>query len=227
MTLGHSIHWKNFRVLWGNREASLDNLRARYPGLELIKLKQTHSDIVRVHARDASAHGLEGDAIISRDKNTIFAMSTADCLPVMVVQATTGWMASIHAGWRGVANGIVPKTLKLLVAESGSKEGIRIWIGPHIKMSSFEIGADVKDQILASAPKFHPEEGQLKPLPDGKFLLDLSRVVAAQIADAGVTPESLWVSTEDTKTTLRYHSHRRDREKSGRQHSYVASLDLR
>lgn len=227
MTLGHSIHWGNFRVLWGNRNASLDNLRARYPALELVKLKQTHSDIVRKHSRAESAHGLEGDAIISRETNTILAMSTADCLPVMIIQPSTGWMASIHAGWRGVANGITPKTLKMLVAESGTGDGIKIWIGPHIRMSSFEIGADVKEQILASAPGFNPGPEQLKVLPANKYLLDLSAVVSAQIAATGIKPETLWISVEDTMTTLRYHSHRRDRENSGRQHSYVLSLDLR
>lgn len=227
MTLGHSIHCGNFRILWGNRDASIDHLQARHPSLELIKLRQTHSNIVRMHTRTSSAHGLEGDAIISRERNTLLAMSTADCLPVMAAQPATGWMASIHAGWRGVANGIVPKTLELLAAESGTKEGLKIWIGPHIKMLSFEVEADVKDQLLASAPGLRSEERAFKTLADGKYLLDLSCAVVAQIAEAGFTPESLWISSEDTMTTLRYHSHRRDREKSGRQHSFVTSLDLR
>lgn len=227
MTLGHSIHWKNFRILWGNRNTSLDELRARYPGLDLVKLKQTHSDIVRVHSRANSAHGQEGDAILSREPKTILATSTADCLPVMMAQATTGWMASIHAGWRGVANGIVPSALRMLAAESGSPEGIRIWIGPHIRMESFEIGADVKDQILAAAPGFSPSPTQLRSLPGDKFLLDLSAVVTAQIATTGIAPEALSVSREDTMKTLRYHSHRRDREKAGRQQSFILSLDLR
>ncbi len=226
MTLGHSIYFDHFRILWGNRQASLENIRARYPSLELIKLRQTHSDIVRVHSRALSAHGLEGDAIVSREKNVILAMSTADCLPVMVAQPATGWMASIHAGWRGVANGIVPKTLKTLVGESGVADDLHVWIGPHILFPSFEIGADVLSQILSSAPTFVPTEGQQRALPENKFLLDLSAVVTAQIREAGITPKTLWVSTEDTLTTPRYHSHRRDREKAGRQHSFIATLDL-
>lgn len=219
MKLGHRHFIHGFEILWGNKNASMENLKTSLPELELVKLKQIHSSIVRIQTTNDSVAGQEGDAIITNQRNIALAVSTADCLPVMIIQPNSGWFAGIHAGWRGVANQIVPSALSLLLQSSKSDEAVCVWIGPHIQFADFEVGFDVQKEILSSLQS--TPAACSRQLNSEKALVNLSMVVQQQLQEAKLPVEKIWTSAESTVTSQSYHSHRRDRERSGRQHSLI------
>lgn len=213
--MGFSVKWidigfleedDQYVIFFGGVGASLENLRAKFPNYQFARIKQTHSSIV-VPAEVGRDPLVEADAHFTSQKNLALLISTADCTPVMVA-ADNGVIASIHAGWRGVASRIVPKTMGAM----GAKR-YRAWVGPHIQKNSFEVDEDVALNLIKSAPGI-----SAKVLP-GKNFVDLDLLVRSQLAEHAI--QSLWTSGVDTKTDLRFHSHRRDREKAGRQLSFI------
>lgn len=208
------------QIHFGGKGCDLEFLKLHYPEKKWMRIKQTHSDIVRLASEDCDPSGLEGDALITKDPAFGLAVSTADCQPVMVYQPQSGWIGAIHAGWKGVANRITVKTLAEIKKQT--RDGaFQVWIGPHIQAASFEVGTDVKEEILASLQdQQHRKECVVSEVGDKAFL-NLSQVVVHQIQEAGFQITELWISPEDTKTSQSYHSHRRDRDKAGRQLSAV------
>lgn len=129
----------------GDEAASVAANRLRLwqalPGVRQIQwLNQTHG-IDSVSAAGASAR-LHADACYTRDSGTACAILTADCLPVLLCDDSAQWIAAAHAGWRGLANGILEKTLE---SYSGKPEHLTAYLGPCIGPEAFEVGAEVKD----------------------------------------------------------------------------------
>lgn len=218
--LGFAFETPEVVGLFGKKDASLKNLGAAFPDSRWARARQTHSDIV-VRAHGPWAEPLtEADAHWTTEKNLGLLISTADCTPVLLFHPHRRAVASIHAGWRGVASRIVTKTIDAWKAEFGDIHGVRAWIGPHIQYDSFEVGADVKDQLLLSVREV-PEKS-FRAKDGGKFDVDLDALVLKQLTESGVAREGIGVLAIDTKTDFRFHSHRRDRENAGRQLSFIA-----
>lgn len=105
-------------------------------------LNQTHSNNV-IKAKD-HAPEVSADGILSQDENTVLAILTADCLPILAYHPLRGSIGACHAGWRGLANGILPK----LIRKMGEPlDQIEIWIGPGIGPNQFEVHTDVAKQL--------------------------------------------------------------------------------
>ena len=102
----------------------------------------------QLHDIDATALSMEpmaADAMISQQVNVGLAIMTADCVPIVLYQQTTGKMAAIHAGWQGLACGVIKAT-----AERFSDSGqIMAWIGVCISQENYEVSSDVRDKLLA------------------------------------------------------------------------------
>lgn len=218
---GYWIHIKGLQILFGGQKASFTNLQQSFPQIEFSRVKQTHGDnIVEVQTEliEADAHWTQGSQAL--------CISTADCSPVMIWDPTRKIVASIHAGWRGVANRIVPKTLQLLKKQGSRPENLQIFIGPHIQMNSFEVEKDVHDTLLASMDMLPEELEQNQKLfsrqkDEKKILVDLNKILKFQIASEEIPAENLFCLHIDTFTDLRFHSHRRDKEGAGRQMSFI------
>lgn len=102
-------------------------------------LEQTHStQCVRLES-DLTRHNV--DAAYTATKGTVAVVMTADCLPVLVYDEQSQQVAAIHAGWRGLADGIIEKTLQTMQAKP---ESTYIWLGPAISQLHFEVGDEVK-----------------------------------------------------------------------------------
>lgn len=147
---------------------------------------------------DATALGMEpmpADAIISQQQGLGLAIMTADCVPIVLYQPASGRIAAIHAGWQGLACGIIQATVQRF-RESGP---ISAWIGVCISQESYEVGRQVRDQLLASCV-----ETQLLTEADienfdqryvvnseadnvDKLKLDLPKLAGDQLTAAGVT----------------------------------------
>lgn len=148
---------------------------------EPVWLTQTHSTIV-VDAASAS-NAPEADASITTERSVVCVTLTADCLPVLFCDAEGTVVAAAHAGWRGLADGILEQTV-LQMRAAGAKD-ILAWFGPAIGPQSFEVGDDVLQAFVAHGENrreaFAPIAGQ-----PGKYLADIYLLARQTLNDVGV-----------------------------------------
>lgn len=213
-------------VFFGNQASQISELQEHFPNLQFQRLAQVHKTGIFPSTYKTVCHTPEADAHWTQDKNMALCINTADCIPVLIFDPQTLSVAAVHAGWKGVRDKIVPKTiLQLLEACGACAEDLWVFIGPHIQAQSFEIEDSIKDEILktVSANNFDVQTA-VKPSVTGKSFVNLNRVVCGQTASLGVSPEKIYSSTIDTKTDPNYFSYRRDPKNPGRQISFIAKL---
>lgn len=127
---------------------------------------------------------LQGDAALSRTPETVCAVMVADCLPVYLCDRAGTTVAVVHAGWRGLAAGIIEKT----VTEMGnSQTEIMAWLGPAIGPDCFEVGGEVREVFInhdsQSSAAFVPQCGE----NSDKWLADIFQLARLRLLNAGVT----------------------------------------
>ena len=149
----------------------------------------------------------EADAAVTRRGGVVLTVLTADCLPVMFCAADGSEVAVAHAGWRGLATGVLESTLAQMRTNHAS---ILAWLGPSIAAASYEVGAEVRRAFIEQNPQSHSAFSATRP---GHWLCDLPALARLRLAAAGVSKIS--TSGVDTATDLRFHSHRRN-PRSGR-----------
>lgn len=129
---------------------------------------------------DALAHVPEADAAIARRPGTVCAVLVADCIPVLLADGTGTAVAIAHAGWRGLAAGVVENTVRGMACDPG---GLIAYLGPGIGAEAFEVGNDVRDAFLerdaAATAAFTPHAA-------GKWLADLFLLARQRLRRAGV-----------------------------------------
>ena len=127
--------------------AVLCNRELLYASLKLPAepcwLEQSHSTRV-VNLDDESNRS--ADAAISREAGTVAVVMTADCLPILLCNRSGSEIAAIHAGWRGLADGIIEATIKTM---KSSPDQLLAWIGPGISQQCFEVGDEVRNIFIA------------------------------------------------------------------------------
>ena len=220
---GYELRTAQITILLGGIEAQTDRLREAYPEFTFTRLKQIHSDAVVCTTSKSEDYQVIADSHFTHEKNLALCVITADCVPVFFFDPVSGLVAGAHAGWRGVASKIIPKTVHSLVAQGSKIHDIQVFIGPHIQKSSFEVGNDVRDQILTSLGPLSPAERLLyaENLSEGKARVDLHQVVKTQLQQENILADNVFSLHIDTVTDPRFHSYRRDKEKSGRQVSFI------
>ena len=144
------------------------------------------------------------DGSFSRTKGRGCAVMTADCLPVLFCNAEGTQVAAAHAGWRGLATGILQKTLGCFQCPN---DQIMVWLGPAISQPHFEIGPEVREQLLAAAP-FGSEQAFIDSAKPGHYQADLYQLARLRLQQAGVTQ----ISGGDrcSFSESRFYSYRRD-----------------
>ncbi len=190
-----------------NREA-LTN----YLNLDLKRLvipHQTHQTRVRLIDEvflvldDAAqrAEWLEGvDALVTRLPDVCIGVSTADCIPLLLYDASTHTVAAIHAGWRGTVSRIVEHTLDFMTGELGVQPAtVRAAIGPGISQAAFEVGEEVYE-AFASA-RFPMERIAMRHPRTGKWHIDLKEANRLQLLAKGVLSTHIVDSCICTKTS--------------------------
>jgi YfiH family protein len=162
--------------------ANRANLREHLPA-EPLWLKQVHSARVVEPGRDAK---LEADAAFTRNPATICAVLTADCLPVLFCDRGGNVVAAAHAGWRGLAGGVLEATVAAMGVAPGD---ILAWMGAAIGPQAFEVGDEVRQAFVGR----HTEAaGAFTPLPSAdaatqKWLADIYQLARIRLNRAGVT----------------------------------------
>ncbi|NLS12216.1 peptidoglycan editing factor PgeF [Vibrio sp. SM6] len=182
-------------------------------------LEQTHStDVVKLIEpnRTFSASAIAADASWTATPGVVCAVMTADCLPIVLTNTQGNQVAAVHAGWRGLADGIVEKTAALMTGD------IMAWIGPAIGPKAFEVGEDVRDAFCDVQPQaeqafFAIAEPLLKT--PKKYLADLPQLAAMRLRQVGVNQ----IYFSDCCTFAdpeRFYSYRRDGV-TGRQATFI------
>jgi YfiH family protein len=194
-------------------------LRAALGVASIAQVRQVHGGRC-AEARDAAEAPIEADAIVARggaSAATGVGVRVADCVPVLLGDATTGDVAAIHAGWRGVVGGVLAAGVRSLVgARDIEAASLVAAIGPSIGGCCFEVGDDVADAIARScgdAPGvvLRGATGRARPH------VDLRAAVRAQLVALGLRTEGIDDVAGCTKhEATRFHSFRRDGPSSGR-----------
>ncbi|MFM6928403.1 MAG: peptidoglycan editing factor PgeF [Bdellovibrio sp.] len=221
--LGYEIKTPEVTLFFGGTESQLPRLKEAYPHFKFTRVKQIHCDVVVESKDDLLDYQQIADAHFSTTPNLALCVITADCVPVLFYHQKTGTIAGVHAGWRGVANRILIKTIHTLKSRGIPAAELEVIIGPHIQKNSFEVGLDVRDQILSSLGSLPETEKSLFWEPKGpeKALVDLNLIVKAQLDSEGIPFDQVFDLHLDTVTDTFFHSHRRDKEKAGRQVSFI------
>lgn len=110
-------------------------------------LNQIHGN----HCIDAEAclgELINADASHTNKPRLVCAVMTADCLPILLTDQKGAWVAACHAGWRGLANGVVENTVNQY---PGDTQNLMAWIGPAISRQHFEVGKEVEQQFVANS----------------------------------------------------------------------------
>lgn len=182
----------SFNLGWhaGDAAAAVAENRRRLHAVlpaEPLWLRQVHG--VRVIDADAAAaphpDEPEADAAITVTPGRVLAVMTADCLPVLIVDAAGRALGVAHAGWRGLANGVLEQTVAALRRALPQASDWRAWIGPGIGPEAFEVGADV---VAAFAPDGDAARACFQPHPThpDKWLADLPALAALRLRRAGI-----------------------------------------
>jgi YfiH family protein len=123
----------------------------------------------------------EADASWTAEPGVASAVLTADCLPALFCDRAGSKVAAAHAGWRGLANGVLEATLDALALPA---EEVLVWLGPAIGPAAFEVGPEVREAFVAS----HPEAGQaFRPsVNEGKYMADIYQLARIRLAARGI-----------------------------------------
>ena len=148
-------------------------LRALLPA-EPRWLHQVHG--ARVVNADSLAGVEKADAAVARERGTVCVVKIADCMPVLFADEDASVVAAAHAGWRGLAGGVLQATV---AATGAPAEKLYAWLGPAIGPRVYEVGEDVRAAIGEPREAFVPTR-------PGHWLLDLYAVALARLQAIGV-----------------------------------------
>ena len=141
-------------------------------------LRQVHGTC-SVDAADSAAD-CEADAAFTRQSGVICTVLTADCLPVLLCDRKAEVVAAVHAGWRGLLNGVIEQTI-LKMAATGE---LMAWLGPAIGPQAFEVGDEVRGAFLSEDAA---SEDAFIPSPAGRWLADIYALARLRLLRSGVT----------------------------------------
>ena len=166
-----------------------------------VWLRQVHGTVV---ANAATAEGFPmADATWCSQPGIVCAVLTADCLPVLLADTAGQCVAAIHAGWRGLAAGVIEQAV---TAMGRPGETLLAWLGPAIGPAVYRVGGEVRDTFMA-----HDQEagGAFRQGADGEWFADLYQLARQRLADCGVTAVygGGYCSFTDSE---RFYSYRRD-----------------
>jgi polyphenol oxidase len=181
---------------------------------ELVWLKQVHGttvadlDTALAGPMGRADHGASGpggpaDAAFTRRRGRVCAILTADCLPIVLAADSGDLVAAAHAGWRGLAGGVIEATVKALEVPP---ERLLAWLGPAIGPEHFEVGAEVREALMKADSG---AESAFVPNARGRFMADLSVLARRRLAALRVG--RIYGGGHCTYADRdRYFSHRRD-----------------
>jgi YfiH family protein len=188
----------------------------------LVRPRQVHGcRVVAVRAcREQPAP--EADGVVSDEPGVPVGVVTADCLPILLASRSGRAVSALHAGWRGLAGGIVAVGVEALRERAGAEELVAV-VGPHIRACCYEVDAPVVEALRLQFGR--DVKRALRPTRPGHAYLDLGALATRALERAGVDRARVG-NIPDACTRCdpeRFHSYRRDGERAGRLVHFVAA----
>lgn len=205
-----------------NRLMLLNHIQQQYPHIQRIGwLNQVHGGDSYQVSNTLKNQAINADAHITSLTDTALAIMTADCVPIMISDAAGDIIAAVHAGWQGLAQGIIANTLQHMLTTHATQVAMckntasitqtwHAWIGACIAQDNYEVDSRVKDKVMAtlsvdtmtSHALFRPN-----PQKDGHYFADLAKVAELQLNTCGVV--NVVQSGLDSYGDQRFYSYRK------------------
>jgi YfiH family protein len=192
---------QNYQLL---QSAILPTLRDR------CFVHQIHGGIVANADSPTFENGQQADALLTTDSKKILAIRTADCVPILLSDASGKTVAAVHAGWRGVIANIIPNTISQMRSDP---QNLLAAIGPCISFDAFEVGPEVLNHFTTAFGNAAP----IRRKSNGKGHVDLRQACHLQLLQAGIPDSQIDQTDRCTfRDTDEFFSHRRDNGITGR-----------
>jgi hypothetical protein len=192
------------------------------PGLR--RPRQVHGRVVLHVTRESDESLGDADALVCATPGVAIGILTADCLPVLIA-TPSGAVAAAHAGWRGLAAGVLAAAVEALGRVARDVDRAVAVIGPRIGAECYEVDEPV---VRALAARFGDATfAALVPTRPSHFRLDLAALAAVDLANAGI-PRPGIAAVSDACTACdreRLHSYRRDGPDAGRLVHYITAIE--
>jgi YfiH family protein len=166
----------------GDNQYLVNKNRQLLPNYQnFIWLNQTHSNIcvdLEIH-NSASDSAIPADACYSTQRSQVCAVMTADCLPILFCDHQGTCVAAVHAGWRGLADGVIENTVYTMPVHA---ENLIAWMGPAISQKHFEVGKEVKETFI-EYPQAFSDNNQNS---EEKYFANLYYIAKIKMFDLGI-----------------------------------------
>jgi len=185
-----------------NRARAAGHLGASAAGL--VGVTQVHgAEVAVVRTPWAYGAGPRADAMVTDRPGIALGVITADCTPVLLADLRAGVVGAVHAGWRGAVAGVLEAAVDAMVRLGARTEAITAAVGPCIRQASYEVGADLRDAVLAhgDGAGFFVEGGR-----EGHWQFDLAGYCRMRLRE--VTQVDV-VDADTLADPERFFSHRR------------------
>ena len=171
-----------------------------------------------------------GDALVATEPGRAVAVLVADCAPILLAHKEGRAVAAVHAGWRGLAGGVIEAAVQALCRAAGSEPSdLEAWVGPCIRSCCYVVGPEVADAVnRAVGPKPLTEglPSYLRPDRGERFRLDVAEAACRALANSGVDIGAIWVDGRCTACHPDvFFSYRRDGPRSGRMAGIIALME--
>ena len=187
------INIKNLNIIFNT-----DNMSPAIGRKPIMQMDQTHSSTVNFIYGNKQIYK-STDALITSNRDIALQVKVADCMPIFIFDKKSSFFGAIHAGWRGLASGIIENSIELLKKKDFNLRNIKVFIGPSISKRNFEIQNDVMEYF----------DSKFSIVKDGKIFLSLQEVAIDKFASYGIS--DILNTNECTYDNLNYHSYRRDK----------------
>ena len=187
------INVKGLRIVFSN-----DKIESHIVGRNIFSMCQTHSTNIKIVNENKVIYN-NTDGIFSREKRNILKIKTADCLPIFFMHKDHSFFGVVHAGWKGLKDGIIEKSIHLIKKNVNDFKNIEVFIGPSISKKNYEVqkefigyfGSDFIEKI------------------DNKLFCNLKGIAKYQLRKFGL--KNIIDVNQCTYENINYHSFRRDK----------------
>jgi YfiH family protein len=147
-----------------------------------IWLNQTHSNICVDLDKNGTVEDtpLQADACFSTQKSQVCAVMTADCLPILLCDHQGSCVAAVHAGWRGLADGVIENTVAKMPVNTKT---LMAWMGPAISQRHFEVGKEIKETFIDYPQAFSDNNHTT----ENKYFANLYHIAKQKLFSLGIT----------------------------------------
>lgn len=191
-------------------------------GFHLVRVRQVHGAVCLAAEEGSPSPAGDADALVTTRPGVAVAIATADCVPVLLAAPDAGAVAAVHAGWRGTVAAIAAVGVRALVERGARASDVHAALGPAIDGCCYEIEREIAERFASELGSDVWQAWRDGARP-GKGFLDLRRVNALVLAQAGVPEASIARVGPCTHCGGGpFASYRRDAERAGRQLSWIA-----